>query len=142
MFKLSRAFVVAAVLSSSVLCAPVPLDAGKPVGTGQSADPSAPASSVFGTAPHDPNYQTRPTGVCIVPALAKDAALSQGKEQLTVQQATQLCSEAKTISVSSKNSRRSPQARNGGAPVPPPTPEPQPHTPHPARSIDGRPPKV
>ncbi|CAE6442317.1 unnamed protein product, partial [Rhizoctonia solani] len=34
MFKLTRAFVVAAVLSSSVLCAPIPQDTGKPISTG------------------------------------------------------------------------------------------------------------
>ncbi|CAE6508239.1 unnamed protein product, partial [Rhizoctonia solani] len=107
MFKLSRAFVVAAVLSSTVLCAPVPQGVGKPVSTGQSADRSAPASGVFGTTPQEPNYQTHPTGLCIIPAMARDAGLSPGQEQPTVQQAIELCPEAKTIAVSSKNSKRS-----------------------------------
>ncbi|CUA74470.1 hypothetical protein RSOLAG22IIIB_11225 [Rhizoctonia solani] len=132
MFKLSRALLVAAVLSSTVLCDPTPQDAGKPVSVGQSADRSAPASGVFGTTPQDPNYQTHPTGLCIVPALAKDAGLSQGQEQPTVQQAMDLCPEAKTIAVSTKNAKRSPQAPNGGAPVPLPVPQPQPGAPLPA----------
>ncbi|CAE6348044.1 unnamed protein product [Rhizoctonia solani] len=143
MFKLSRAFVVAAVLSSTVLCAPVPQNAGKPVSTG-SADPFAPASSVFGSTPQTPNYQAHPTELCVVPALARDAGLSQGQEQLTAQQAMQLCSDARSISVSSKNTKRSPPLLNGSTPVPLPVPEPQPDTPHPVRSVDrdGKPPKV
>jgi hypothetical protein len=121
MFKLTRAFVVAAVLSSSVLCAPIPKDTGKPISTNvsvayilayyfeitksgiclqQSADPSAHASRVFGTTSQDPNYQTHPTTLCIVPAMAKDAGLSQGQEELTVKQAIELCQEANTIAVS------------------------------------------
>ncbi|EUC65643.1 hypothetical protein RSOL_449900, partial [Rhizoctonia solani AG-3 Rhs1AP] len=76
MFKLSRAFVVAAVLSSTVLCAPVPQDARKPISTDQQlADPSAPASSVFDTTPQDPNYQAHPTELCVVPALARDTVV-------------------------------------------------------------------
>ncbi|KAH7330662.1 hypothetical protein B0J17DRAFT_632422 [Rhizoctonia solani] len=142
MFKLSRAFVIAAVLSSTALCAPLPQDTGKPISTGQSVDPSAPASSVFGTTPQDHNYQNRPTELCVVPVLAKDAGLSQGQEQLTAQQAIQLCSEAKTIAVSSKSSKRSPPVPNNGALIPPLGPEPQPGVPHPARSVNDKSPKV
>ncbi|KAF8746340.1 Extradiol ring-cleavage dioxygenase, class III enzyme, subunit B, partial [Rhizoctonia solani] len=162
MFKLTRAFVVAAVLSSSVLCAPVPQDLGKPISAGvsiayilqfiditqyglrlqQSADPSAHASSVFGTTAQDPNYQSRPTALCIVPDMAKDAGLSQGQEQLVVKQALELCPQAKTIAVSSKNPKRSRQVPNGGAPVPPPVREPQSGAPHAVRSVNDQPPNV
>ncbi|CCO27936.1 hypothetical protein BN14_01926 [Rhizoctonia solani AG-1 IB] len=146
MFKLTRAFVVAAVLSSSVLCAPIPKDTGKPISTNQSADPSAHASRVFGTTSQDPNYQTHPTTLCVVPAMAKDAGLSQGQEELTVKQAIELCQEVNTIAVSSKSPKRSRQVREGSAPVPFPVHEPQPDaqtgTPHPVRSVDGQPSKV
>ncbi|GAB1523850.1 hypothetical protein RhiTH_007000 [Rhizoctonia solani] len=139
MFKLTRAFVVAAVLSSSVLCAPVPQDLGKPISAGQSADPSAHASSVFGTTAQDPNYQSRPTALCIVPDMAKDAGLSQGQEQLVVKQALELCPQAKTIAVSSKSPKRSRQVPNGGVPAPPPVREPQPGAPHAVRSVNDQP---
>ncbi|CAE6482694.1 unnamed protein product [Rhizoctonia solani] len=144
-FKLSRAFVVAAVLSSTVLCVPVPQNARKPISTGQqSTDPSAPASSVFDTTPQDPNYQAHPTELCVVPTLARDAGLSQGQEQLTARQAMQLCSDARSISVSSKNTKRSPLLLNGSTLVPLPFPEPQPDTLHPVRSVDrdDKPPKA
>ncbi|KAJ1302200.1 hypothetical protein OPQ81_001025 [Rhizoctonia solani] len=134
-FKLTRTFVIAAVVSSSVLCAPIPQGAGKPIGAGQVADPSAPAINVFGTTPQDPNYHSHPTGLCIVPALAKDAGLSQGGERLAVQQAIQLCSKASTIAVSYKRSKRSTNAPNNAPPrlVHSPIPEPHPNAPHPVR---------
>ncbi|CAE6448534.1 unnamed protein product [Rhizoctonia solani] len=130
MYQLSRAFVVAAVIGSAVLCAPVSQDAGKPVSTG----------SIFGITHQNPNYQTHPTELRIVPALAKDAGQEQGQEQLTVQQAIQLCPEAKTIAVSSKNSKRSPQVPNGGALAPPPVLEPQPGAPRPVVARSQAPP--
>ncbi|CAE6455760.1 unnamed protein product [Rhizoctonia solani] len=142
MFKLTRAFVIAAAVSSSVLCAPVPQDVGKPISTGQSADPSATASIVFGPTPQNPNYQSRPTGLCIVPALAKDAGLSQGQEPLTVQQAIKLCPEASTVTVSSKNSKRDLKDPNIVPPAPSPTPEPHPDAPHPVRSVGEHPPNA
>ncbi|KAF8680569.1 hypothetical protein RHS04_03937 [Rhizoctonia solani] len=142
MFKLTRAFVVAAVISSSVLCAPIPQDVGKPTSTGQSANPLAHASSVFGTTAQDPNYQSHPTALCIVPDMAKDAGLSQGQEQLAAKQALGLCPQAKTIAVSSKSPKRSQQVPNGGAPAPPPVREPQPGAPHPVRSVNDQPPNV
>ncbi|CAE6358880.1 unnamed protein product [Rhizoctonia solani] len=134
MFKLTRAFAVAAVLSSGVLCAPVRQDAGKPISAGQSADPSVPAKNVFGTIAQDPNYQSHPTALCIVPAMAKDAGLSQGQEQLVVKQALELCSEAKTIVVSSKSLKRSQQLPNSGVQAHPPNGEF-----HPVRAVDGQP---
>ncbi|KAF8761205.1 hypothetical protein RHS01_00305 [Rhizoctonia solani] len=142
MFKLTRAFVVAAVISSSVLCAPIPQDVGKPTSTGQSANPLAHASSVFGTTAQDPNYQSHPTALCIVPDMAKDAGLSQGQEQLAAKQALELCPQAKTIAVSSKSPKRSRQVPNGGVPAPPPVREPQPGAPHPVRSVNDQPPNV
>ncbi|CUA68237.1 hypothetical protein RSOLAG22IIIB_13653 [Rhizoctonia solani] len=142
MFKLTRAFVVAAAVSSSVMCAPVPQDVGRPISAGQSASPLASASSVFGTSPQDPNYQSCPTGLCMVPALAKNAGLSQGQEQLTVQQAIQLCPEASTIAVSSKSLKQSQKDLNPVSPVPLPAPESHPDAPHPARSVDEHPPNT
>ncbi|CAE6475259.1 unnamed protein product [Rhizoctonia solani] len=142
MFKLTRAFVIAAAVSSSILCAPVPQDVGKPISTGQSADLSAPASSVFGLTSKDPSYQSRPTGLCVVPALAKDAGLSQGQEQLTVQQAIELCPEAFTIAVSSKSSKRSMKDSNVAPQAPSPAPEPHSDAPHPARAVDKHPPNA
>ncbi|KAH7330676.1 hypothetical protein B0J17DRAFT_722361 [Rhizoctonia solani] len=133
MFKLTRTFVIAAVVSSSVLCAPVPQNTGKSISSG-SADQSSPAVSVFGTTPEDPNYQTYPTGFCIVPALARDAGLSQGQDQLTVKQAIQLCPEAFTIAVSPKSSKRSLKAPNVAPPVPSLTLEPHSDAPPPACS--------
>ncbi|EUC65626.1 hypothetical protein RSOL_448830 [Rhizoctonia solani AG-3 Rhs1AP] len=142
MFKLTRAFVIAAAVTSSALCAPVPQDVGKAISTGQSADPYASASTVFGTVSQDPNYQSRPTGLCVVPALAKDAGLSQGQNRLIVQQAIQLCPDASTIAVSSKNSKRGMKTPNVAPPVPSSSPEPHPDAPHPVRAADGHPTNV
>ncbi|CAE6439477.1 unnamed protein product [Rhizoctonia solani] len=138
MYKLTRAFVIAAA-SSSVLCAPIPKDVGEPIGTGRAADPSAPASRVFGTTQQEPNYQSHPNELCIVPALAKYAGLSQGQDQLNVKQAIQLCSEAKTISVSSTKSKRSVKGPNDVPPVPSPVPESHRDELHPARSVNEHP---
>ncbi|EUC65619.1 hypothetical protein RSOL_448760 [Rhizoctonia solani AG-3 Rhs1AP] len=132
MFKLSRAFAVSAVLSWTVLCAPVPQDSGKPFSIGKSVNSSAPASTVFTLTTQDPNSQTHPVGFCVVPALAREAGLSQGQGQLLVHQAVELCPEAKIIAVSYKGSKRSLQAPNGDTPVPPPYPELCPDTPRPA----------
>ncbi|KEP51027.1 hypothetical protein V565_068880 [Rhizoctonia solani 123E] len=142
MFKLTRAFVIADAVTSSALCAPVPQDVGKPISTGQSADPYASASTVFGTVSQDPNYQSHPTGLCVVPVLAKDAGLSQGQDRLIVQQAIQLCPDASTIAVSSKNSKRGMKAPNVAPPVPSSSPEPHPDAPHPVRAVDEYPTNV